>query len=235
MEIVIVGGNGGIGLAMVQEAVARFPDTQIQATYRRTQPDWHHQRVTWHQLDASVENEVEALSKVLNDVDWVINCVGMLHTQEKGPEKSLNALDGDFFQQTMAVNTLPTLLLAKHFTPILKRSISPKFATISAKVGSISDNQLGGWYSYRVSKAALNMFLKTMSIEWQRMVKHGVVLALHPGTTDTALSAPFQANVLTGKLFTPQRVAHDLIGLIEKASVQDSGSFLAYDGKSLPW
>lgn len=123
------------------------------------------------------------------------------------------------------VNTLPSLLLAKYFTPKLKRSTAPKFATISAKVGSISDNQLGGWYSYRASKAALNMFLKTMSIEWQRMVKHGTVLSLHPGTTDTALSAPFQTNVPEGKLFTPERVAKDLLGLIEKHPRKIAGRF----------
>ena len=159
----------------------------------------------------------------------------MLHTQEKGPEKNLSSLDADFFQQTITVNTLPSLLLAKYFTPKLKCSTAPKFATISAKVGSISDNQLGGWYSYRASKAALNMFLKTMSIEWQRMVKHGTVLSLHPGTTDTALSAPFQTNVPEGKLFTPERVAKDLLGLLEKATPQDSGAFWAYDGTLLPW
>ncbi|MBN8110500.1 SDR family NAD(P)-dependent oxidoreductase, partial [Vibrio vulnificus] len=88
----------------------------------------------------------------------------------------------------IAVNTLPTLLLAKYFSPLMKASTAAKFVSISAKVGSISDNRLGGWYSYRASKAALNMLLKTLSIEWQRTIKQGVVLALHPGTTDTPLS-----------------------------------------------
>ncbi|EMN7203746.1 SDR family oxidoreductase [Vibrio parahaemolyticus] len=235
MNILIVGGNGGIGLAMVKEALVRFPQAQIHATYRRTKSDYEHSALIWHQVDVTDETQVKNLSQAVNSIDWVINCVGMLHTSNKGPEKNLSMVDPDFFLQNIAVNTLPSMLLAKYFTPLLKRSGVPKFAVVSAKVGSISDNRLGGWYSYRASKAALNMFLKTMSIEWQRTLKNGVVLALHPGTTDTALSEPFQANVPEGKLFTPERVASDLMGLIEKAAPQDSGAFLTYDGERLPW
>lgn len=235
MEILIVGGNGGIGLAMVQEVIERFPHARVHATYHKQPPSWQHPHLIWYRTDVTQEEQVRALGEQLEQVDWLVNCVGMLHTEEKGPEKNLNALDAVFFQHVISVNTLPSLLLAKHFTPILKRSVAPKFVTISARVGSISDNRLGGWYSYRASKAALNMFLKTLSIEWQRMVKHGAVLALHPGTTDTALSAPFQANVRPEKLFTPQRVASDLVVLIEQATPEDSGAFWAYDGSVLPW
>ncbi len=235
MKILVAGGNGGIGWAMVQEILRRFPTAEVHATYRREKPDVHQSGVTWHQVDASDEYQIRGLSESVYEVDWVINCIGMLHTKDKGPEKNLSSLDANFFLQSISVNTLPTVLLAKYFTPALKRSHSPKFASISAKVGSISDNQFGGWYSYRASKAALNMFLKTMSIEWRRTVKQGVVLALHPGTTDTPLSVPFQENVPLIKLFTPQRVASDLIGLIEKATPQDSGAFWAYDGECLPW
>ncbi|EGR3028986.1 SDR family oxidoreductase [Vibrio parahaemolyticus] len=235
MNILIVGGNGGIGLAMVKEALVRFPQAQIHATYRRTKSDYEHSALIWHQVDVTDEAQVKNLSQAVNSIDWVINCVGMLHTSNKDPEKNLSMVDPDFFLQNIAVNTLPSMLLAKYFTPLLKRSGVPKFAVVSAKVGSISDNRLGGWYSYRASKAALNMFIKTMSIEWQRTLKNGVVLALHPGTTNTALSEPFQANVPEGKLFTPERVASDLMGLIEKVAPQDSGAFLTYDGERLPW
>ncbi|MBM4896581.1 SDR family oxidoreductase [Vibrio parahaemolyticus] len=235
MNILIVGGNGGIGLAMVKEALVRFPLAQIHATYWRTTPDYEHSALIWHQVDVTDETQVKNLSQVVNSIDWVINCVGMLHTPNKSPEKNLSMVEPDFFLQNIAVNTLPSMLLAKYFTPLLKRSGAPKFAVVSAKVGSISDNRLGGWYSYRASKAALNMFLKTMSIEWQRTLKNGVVLALHPGTADTALSEPFQANAPEGKLFTPERVASDLMGQIAKAAPQDSGAFLTYDGERLPW
>ncbi|EKO3738305.1 SDR family NAD(P)-dependent oxidoreductase, partial [Vibrio metschnikovii] len=130
---------------------------------------------------------------------------------------------------------LPTLLLAKYFSPLMKTSDAAKFVTISAKVGSISDNRLGGWYSYRASKAALNMLLKTLSIEWQRTIKRGVVLALHPGTTDTPLSKPFQANVPADKLLTPEQAAQYLVELIIQATLQQTGQFLAYNGERLPW
>lgn len=99
MEILIVGGNGGIGLAMVQEAVARFPHARVHATYRKQQPDWQHPNVVWHQVDVSQEGEVKAFSEQIEHVDWLVNCVGMLHTQDKGPEKNLNSLDADFFSK----------------------------------------------------------------------------------------------------------------------------------------
>lgn len=235
MDILIVGGNGGIGLAIVKQVCIQFPNARVHATFRSTQPNWKNNNLTWSQLDARIDEQVAALANELGHLDWLINCVGMLHTANKGPEKSVNALDKDFFLDTITTNALPSLLLAKYFTPKLRLSQAPKFATISAKVGSISDNQLGGWYSYRASKAALNMLLKTLSIEWQRTVKRGTVLALHPGTTDTALSAPFQSNVPQGKLFSPQRVAKDLLNVIGKSSPESSGKFLAYDGSELPW
>lgn len=160
MNIVIIGGSGGIGLAMVQEALNRFSKANVHATYHSTTPTWQHPRLTWHALDATQEAQVQALSEQFSQVDWLINCVGVLHTASKGPEKNLNALDADFFLYNLTHNALPSLLLAKHFTAKLKQSEAGKFATLSAKVGSISDNQLGGWYSYRASKAALNMLLK---------------------------------------------------------------------------
>ncbi len=235
MNILIVGGNGGIGFAMIKECLTQYLDAHIHATYRRTKPRFQHERVSWYQVDVSHDDEVKLFSELFDDIDWVINCAGMLHTSDKGPEKNLGALDSAYFQQIILANTLPTLLLAKYFTPKLKSTNHPKFAVISAKVGSISDNELGGWYSYRASKAALNMFIKTMSIEWRRSMKNGVVLALHPGTTDTALSKPFQANVPQDKLFSPEKVVCDLIGLMKSSSPQDSGKFLAYNGETLPW
>ena len=136
MEILIVGGNGGIGFAMVACVAEHFPQARVHATYRRQHPNWHHPNVIWHQVDVTQDEEVKALSEYIEHVDWLVNCVGMLHSQEKGPEKNLSSLDADFFQQTIMVNTLPSLLLAKYFTPKLKRSTQPKFATVSAKAVS---------------------------------------------------------------------------------------------------
>ncbi|MCC4774157.1 SDR family oxidoreductase [Vibrio cyclitrophicus] len=240
LQILVIGGSGGIGFAVVQHLLSElshfdFLDVQVDATYHSQCPALEDARLHWHQLDATNETEVAQLSARFNKLDWLINCVGMLHTPNLGPEKNLSSIDPEFFLKNISVNTLPSLLLAKHFTPVLRFSDNPKFAVVSAKVGSISDNRLGGWYSYRSSKAALNMFIKTMSIEWQRTVKKGTVLVLHPGTTDTALSKPFQANVPEGKLFESSYVAHQLVDIISSAIPENSGNFYAYDGEQLTW
>ncbi|MCT7947596.1 SDR family oxidoreductase [Shewanella septentrionalis] len=235
MKVLIVGGSGGIGQAMVKQVQETYPDATVHATYRHHLPNDRQNNIQWHALDVTNEAEIKQLSEQLTELDWLINCVGILHTQDKGPEKSLQSLDIAFFQHNLTLNTLPSVMLAKHFCHALKQSDSAKFAVISAKVGSISDNRLGGWYSYRASKAALNMFLKTLSIEWQRSMKHCVVLSLHPGTTDTPLSQPFQQSVPKGKLFTPEYVANCLLPIIANATPVQTGCFFAYDGTELPW
>ncbi|ARP38148.1 SDR family oxidoreductase [Vibrio syngnathi] len=240
LHILVVGGSGGIGFAVVKHLLSElsrfdFLDVHVDATYHSQQPELENSRLNWHKVDATDEADIKRLSSEFDQLDWLINCVGMLHTPELGPEKNLSSIDPEFFLKNISVNTLPSLLLAKHFTPILKASDNPKFAVVSAKVGSISDNRLGGWYSYRSSKAALNMFIKTMSIEWQRTLKKGTVLALHPGTTNTALSKPFQTNVPEGKLFESSYVAHQLVDIIRTATPDNSGDFYAYDGEQLSW
>ncbi|WP_061018066.1 SDR family oxidoreductase [Vibrio splendidus] len=240
LHILVVGGSGGIGFAVVKHLLSElsrfdFLDVHVDATYYSQQPELENRRLSWHKVDATDEADIKRLSSEFEQLDWLINCVGMLHTPDLGPEKNLSSIDPEFFLKNISVNTLPSLLLAKHFTPILKASDNPKFAVVSAKVGSISDNRLGGWYSYRSSKAALNMFIKTMSIEWQRTIKKGTVLALHPGTTDTALSKPFQTNVPEGKLFESSYVAHQLVDIIRTARPDNSGHFYAYDGEQLSW
>lgn len=235
MKVLIVGGSGGIGKAMVKRIQESYPNATVHATYRHHLPQDMQEKIKWHALDVTNEAEIKQLSEQLTELDWIINCVGILHTQDKGPEKSLQSLDIDFFQHNLTLNTLPSIMLAKHFAKALTQSYSARFAVISARVGSITDNKLGGWYSYRASKAALNMFLKTLSIEWQRTMKHGVVLSLHPGTTDTPLSQPFQQSVPKGKLFTPEYVANCLLPIIANATPAQTGRFLAYDGAELPW
>lgn len=240
LHILVVGGSGGIGFAVVKHLLSElsrfdFLDVHVDATFHSQQPELENSRLNWHKVDATKEADIKRLSSEFEQLDWLINCVGMLHTPDLGPEKNLASIDPEFFLKNISVNTLPSLLLAKYFTPVLKTSDNPKFAVVSAKVGSISDNRLGGWYSYRSSKAALNMFIKTMSIEWQRTIKKGTVLALHPGTTDTALSKPFQTNVPEGKLFESSYVAHQLVDIIRNATPDKSGHFYAYDGEQLSW
>jgi NAD(P)-dependent dehydrogenase (short-subunit alcohol dehydrogenase family) len=159
----------------------------------------------------------------------------MLHTAEQGPEKTIRNIDPDFFLQSMLVNALPSLLLAKHLHGKFRHGRPAVFATVSAKVGSIEDNRLGGWVSYRASKAALNMCLKTLAIEWQRSLPNVAVAALHPGTTDTALSRPFQRNVPREQLFTPERSVNGLLNVLDNLKPSQTGQFFAFDGERLAW
>ncbi|WP_087017430.1 SDR family oxidoreductase [Thaumasiovibrio subtropicus] len=235
MKILICGGNGGIGAALVK-VCASFA-TEVHATWYRNEPQESKKSpgIHWHSVDVSNEEDIARLASSIGDLDWVINAVGMLHTEEHYPEKRLSQVDSAFFMKNMRVNALPTLLLAKYLQQNLKRSDAPRFATVSARVGSIEDNKLGGWYSYRCAKAALNMAMKGISIEWQRVMPKSCVVALHPGTTDTQLSAPFQANVAPEKLFSTQQVAEDFIALIRKLSPEETGRFYNWAGEELPW
>lgn len=235
MNILVIGGSGGIGSAMLQYLISHYPNVKIFATYRSTKPDKYRADVSWHHLDVENEASIQQLAAHFEQLDWIINCVGLLHSQVSKPEKNLSSLSPEFFVQSMSVNCLATLLIAKHFQKIIRKSDRPCLATVSAKVGSITDNQLGGWYSYRASKAALNMALKSIAIEWGRLMPKSVVVALHPGTTNTQLSRPFQANVPEGKLFSPHYTAEQLIEILLSLKPSDSGSFIAYDGERLPW
>ena len=137
--------------------------------------------------------------------------------------------------EVFRINTIGPALLAKHFLPLLRRDKKSAFAAISARVGSIGDNRLGGWASYRASKAALNMLLRTFSIEQARVNKNSVVVGLHPGTTDTGLSRPFQGNVPEGKLFTPAFVAERLLGVLDGLTPDATGQVFAWDGKRIEY
>ena len=235
MDILITGGNGGIGLALVKAIIEQKPEARVHATYRLHQPDFKHQNLVWHALDLTSEQQIISLSEKLTTLDWLINAAGFLHTKNHQPEKTIQRFEADFFLENMLTNTLPSLLLAKHFQSLLKHSQDSRFATISARVGSIADNYLGGWVSYRSSKAALNMALKTLSIEWKRKLPKCSVAALHPGTTDTALAEPFKRNVPQHKLFSPEKTADLLLKVIDGLTPGQSGQFLAYDGTELPW
>ena len=151
------------------------------------------------------------------------------------PEKSLRQINAENLIYSFQVNSIGAVLLAKHLMPLFKKSQRSVFASISAKVGSIGDNRLGGWYGYRASKSALNMFLKTTAIEYSRRCPKTIVVALHPGTTDTRLSAPFQKNVPPGKLFPVEHTVDLLSKVIAGLEQKDSGEFFSWDGSKLPW
>lgn len=242
----IIGGIGGIGRAMVEQILANKQNSEVQvfATYYRSVPDIEADNLHWLQMDVSdegsIEQAVESIKKQTTHLDWIVNCVGLLHTETTQPEKSLRQVETDFFIQNMQVNALAGLLIAKHIKPLLAKAERSNdkpaiYATISARVGSISDNQIGGWYSYRMSKAALNMGMKNLSIEWGRALKDVCVVVMQPGTVNTQLSAPFQANVAEGHLFTPAYSSEALLEVLAGMSADQSGSFVDWAGESIPW
>lgn len=235
MHIVVIGGSGGIGRAFVDALASRADVSSVAATFYRSQPVSSHAKVSWHAVDITDESSIKAWAQQMGEIDWLINAAGILHRPEYSPEKSIQRLDPGFFLHNIKTNTLPTLLLAKHLQNKFKHGRQALFATISAKVGSIEDNRLGGWYSYRASKAALNMGIKTLSIEWQRTLPNVVVVALHPGTTDTALSKPFQKNVPKGQLFAPEQSVSYMLNVLSELKPGDTGKFWAFDGELLPW
>ncbi|MBX2882296.1 MAG: SDR family NAD(P)-dependent oxidoreductase [Granulosicoccus sp.] len=243
-RVALIGASGGIGMGLLSALLQRSDIEAIFATYHRSmgatsvghiKSQGLEASISWSKLDASDETAVADWMGSIGRLDWLINCVGMLHDDNHGPEKGIHAFTPDHFISSIQINTLPTLLLAKYARDLLKDAPEPVFVSISARVGSISDNHLGGWYSYRASKAALNMVLKCLSIEWARTAKNIRVAALHPGTTDTRLSKPFQKNLPAGQLFSCETSAEYLMSQIETLKDRPSGQFIAYDGQEIPW
>tara|TARA_B100000941_G_C28392394_1_gene493459 strand:- start:140 stop:829 length:690 start_codon:yes stop_codon:yes gene_type:complete len=161
-----------------------------------------------------------------------INAIGYLHDNYYSPEKKLQDINLEYMKKCFEINTIPTALMIKYFCPLMIKEEKSIFASISAKVGSISDNYLGGWYSYRASKAALNQIIKTSSIEQKRLNKNLIMVSVHPGTVNTKLSSPF---IGKRKVQTPSEAATKIINLLETLTVADSGLFFDYNKNILPF
>ncbi|MEW6998727.1 SDR family NAD(P)-dependent oxidoreductase [Colwelliaceae bacterium BS250] len=184
----------------------------------------------------SIKQAVELIPQIdEKPITKVFICNGILHTQDIKPEKRLEDLDVEAFNQVITTNTLMPMLWIQQLTPLLTGNSACKLVVFSARVGSISDNRLGGWYTYRASKAALNMMLKTAAIELARRAKNIKIIAFHPGTTDTPLSKPFQNNVPAGKLFTSEFVAEQLLTIVDNTDIDGKASYLDWQGKAINW
>ncbi|MEB3355499.1 MAG: SDR family NAD(P)-dependent oxidoreductase [Synechococcales bacterium] len=243
----VVGANRGIGLAFVN-ALLRDPSVAtIYATYRDRAAAAALLAIQEHQGDRlvclpleltqedQIATAVQQIQAQTPRLHWVMNCVGFLHEGDIQPEKSLRQLDLDHLTRYFQVNSISAALLAKHLLPVLKHGDRSIFATLSAKIGSIGDNRLGGWYGYRASKAALNMLMRTVAIEYSRKSPKTIVVTLHPGTTDTRLSQPFQKNVPPEQLFSTGRTVTQLLTVLSNLTDTDSGQFFSWDGSRLPW
>ncbi len=247
-QVIVQGANRGIGLAITEKILARDSNSLVVATYRghldkakalANLQKKHTNRLKLVSLDLESERSIERASSevglITNDIDRIINVAGILHEKNLSPEKRLTDINPSNFEKVMRVNALGALLVAKWFSPLMTKDRMSQFINISARVGSISDNQLGGWYSYRCSKAALNMITRNLSIELRRRLPKVICTAIHPGTTDTTLSKPFQRNVQPDRLSTPQETAVKILDVTDNLTYHQNGSFLSTEGESIPW
>ena len=237
-RVAVIGASGGIGAAVVDwlrddpragavYALSRSPAADAENAVRPGQIDILDEK--------SVHNAARRVGAE-GALDLVFVATGILHRGDAlQPEKRLQDIDAGAMAEVMRINAIGPAVVARPFLPLMRRGAKSTFAAISARVGSISDNRLGGWASYRASKAALNMLIRTFSIEHARTHPAGVCVALHPGTVDTALSRPFQSRVPEGKLFSSRYSAERLLTVLDGLGPEDSGGFFAWDGSSVDY
>jgi NAD(P)-dependent dehydrogenase (short-subunit alcohol dehydrogenase family) len=225
-NIAVIGSSGAIGGAFVTRLALLYPNAVIHGFSRSSSP----------QIDYQDEASIKQCATLASQdalLDMVIVATGILCDGDILPEKSLKELSAEKFQHLFMANTIVPALIAKHFLPLLNKNSRSIFAVLSARVGSISDNYLGGWYAYRASKAALNMVIKNAAIEVGRRNKQAIIVGLHPGTVDSKLSQPFQSNLATNKLFTPQFSVEKMLRVLDNLNIQQSGKCFAYNGKEV--
>lgn len=224
---VVIGSTGGIGAAVADALRRSGAFTEVVGFSRRSEP----------RLDLLDEQSIlQAANSIKarpSELRLVFDATGFLHGDGLSPEKALSAVTPDHLAHAFAVNTIGPALLMKHFLPLLPRQGKSVFASLSAKVGSIGDNQLGGWYSYRASKAALNQLVHTAAIELARRRPEAVCVALHPGTVDTGLSSDFAKSGLSVQ--QPADAAARLLSVLDRLTAADTGGFFDYRGDPLPW
>lgn len=219
---IIIGASGGIGTALADQLEAN-DGYQVHRLSRSA----------IYPIDLTDEASIAAAATQFAcfnvPPELVFVATGLLHLGSKGPEKSMRDLDPEWMLENYRINAIGPALVAKHFLPLMPRDRRMIFAVLSARVGSISDNRLGGWHSYRASKAALNMLVRNLSIEWQRKNPDAIIVGLHPGTVETALSAPFKGNPAAER-FDPATAARQLLTVLDGLNPAQSGQLFSYDG-----
>lgn len=241
LTTLIIGANSEIAKSLALKVIENKA-SQLVVISRNI--DFYQQKIFENATVISIEDYHEqtisnAISRIKEVSDIIISqvfiCHGILHNERCQPEKRLEDFSSESFAEIITANTLTPMLWLKHLTPILSGKTPCKVVIFTARVGSISDNKLGGWYSYRASKAAMNMLIKSVSIELARKAKNIKLISFHPGTTDSPLSKPFQANVPKGKLFQPSFVADQLLTITDNAAIDGEASFVDWQGKDITW
>jgi NAD(P)-dependent dehydrogenase (short-subunit alcohol dehydrogenase family) len=235
MRCAVFGASGGLGAALVGQLAAR-DDVEVVFAGSRRGAVPQATKIMPFRFDAMDDGLPETVAALGAPLDMVLIATGRLTRADgSGPEKALRQLGAGALAEQFADNAIVPAMIARAVQPLLPRDRRCVLAALSARVGSIGDNRLGGWHAYRASKAALNMLIRTIAIEWARSHPRAVVAALHPGTVATALSAPFQRGVAPDRLFTPDISAAALLRVIDGLTPADSGGFFAWDGAPIPF
>jgi len=231
---IVFGANSAIAQALLPHFAEQYQVLAVSRSKPHSLPD----EVTHYTSDYSdthLAQLADTVKQEWGEIDLLFCALGVLHNGAFGPEKKLADLNAEQLTQYFAINTIAPALILKHFVPLTPRSRETKAVLLSAKIAGISDNRLGGWYGYRASKAALNMLIKTASVELARSHRRLCLVSLHPGTTDTPLSQPFTAKLPSDKLFSPELTAERLWSVVRDLGPNDTGRFLHWDGTDLPW
>jgi NAD(P)-dependent dehydrogenase (short-subunit alcohol dehydrogenase family) len=248
-NVLIQGASRGIGAEITAQLLERHDVGRLFATSRKPHQssrldklaDEHGFRLERVSMDIASEDSIQkAAAEIARDVDaldLIFNVTGILHDSETGlsPEKSLRDLDPSNLNQSFRVNAFGPILVAKHFYPLVDNPDRAVIANMSARIGSIGDNHIGGWYGYRASKAAQNQFTRTLSIEIDRRSANAICVALHPGTVDTQLSRPYHSSVPEEQIFSTETSAKKLLTVIDNLEPDDSGQFFDYAGEPIQW
>ncbi|PSF10471.1 SDR family NAD(P)-dependent oxidoreductase [Marinobacter halophilus] len=245
MATIIAGISGAIGSALAERYLQAWPEQSLIGLCRHPEqaPEVLQQdpRVHLRAWDAGApgqmlaESDMIALLQAYGGLEDLIYAAGLLHDETMFPEKRLDELSADNLARAFQVNCIGFGMLVQSLAGALRGKQLKRIVAVSAKVGSISDNRLGGWYAYRCSKAALNMMVKNLSVELPRRYAPIACVALHPGTTRSALSKPFSQSLANLKVHNPSETADNLFKVIGLLSENDNGRFISWDGKDLPW
>ena len=231
-KVAVIGSSGAIGSAFVDHYINDLSINSI-FSFSRSSIGIDNNKVKHFLIDIENESSIENAAKSVEETnfDEIIIASGLLHTNEFGPEKSIKDLKADNILKVLNVNTVGPAIIGKYFLPLLTKENKSVMAFLSARVGSISENKLGGWYSYRASKSALNQVIKTFSIELKRTNPKAIIIGLQPGTVDSELSAPFKRSVSNNKLFSAEYSVSQLLEVIERADDSSSRNLISWDGE----